>query len=85
MRAEIEKFHPLSYKGNLTQASFDMFEEIEETLYNKDLKEDNIIRNIRYKISTMLEICDPTLDDYEWMRGLLEIVDKDTKYLFYNL
>lgn len=77
MRAELEKFHPLKYKGDLKQASFDLFEEIEETLYNSDLKEDDIIWSIRYKITTMLEICDPTLDDYKWLTGMLEVIDKE--------
>ncbi len=43
MRAELEKFHPLKYKCKLTKASFDLFEEIEDTLYNKDLTEDTIM------------------------------------------
>lgn len=76
MRAELEEFHPLKYKGNLKQASSDLFEEIEETLYNSDLKEDDIVWSIRYKITTMLEICDPTLDDYKWLTGMLEVVDR---------
>lgn len=77
MRSELEKFHPLKYKGDLKQASFDLFEEIEETLYNSDLKEDDIVWSIRYKITTMLEICDPTLDDCNWLKGMLEIVDRE--------
>ena len=76
MREELEKFHPLKYKGNLKQASFDLFEEIEETLYNKDLKEDDIVWSIHYKITTMLEICNPTLDDYKWLNGILEYIEK---------
>lgn len=77
MRAELEEFHPLKYKGKLKQASFDLFEEIEETLYSDDLKEDDIVWSIRYKITTMLEICDPTLDDYKWLEEMLEIVDRE--------
>ena len=79
MREELKRFHPLKYKGELTQASFDLFEEIEETLYNKDLKEDTIMGSIRYKITTMLEICDRALDDYLWLMGMLEVVDQYTK------
>ena len=77
MREELDKFHPLSYKGNLTQASFDLFEEIEETLYDKSLKESDIVWSIHYKITTMMEICDPTLEDYKWLNGMLEIVERE--------
>lgn len=77
MREELDKFHPLEYKGILTQASWDLFEEIEDTLYNKGLNEDTIIGSIHYKITTMMEICNPTLDDYKWLKGMLEIVDRE--------
>lgn len=77
MREELDKFHPLEYKGILTQASWDLFEEIEDTLYNKALKEDVVIRSIRYKITTMMEICNPTLDDYKWLNRMLEIVNRE--------
>lgn len=76
MREELEKFHPLKYKGNLKQASFDLFEEIEETLYSGDLKEDDIVWSIHYKITTMLEICNPTLNDYKWLQEMLEVIDR---------
>lgn len=75
MREELERFHPLSYKGKLTQASYDLFEEIEETLYNSDLKEDTIVWSIHYKITTMLEICNPALEDYKWLQEMLEVID----------
>lgn len=77
MREELERFHPLKYKGKLTQASYDLFEEIEETLYNKDLKEDDIICSIHYKITTMMEICDRSLIDYKWLQEMLEVIDRD--------
>lgn len=76
MREELEKFHPLKYKGKLTQASYDLFEEIEETLYNQDLKEDDIVWGIHYEITTMMEICNPVLDDYKWLKGMLECIEK---------
>jgi len=76
MREELKKFHPLKYKCKLTQASYDLFEEIEETLYNDDLKEDDIVWSIHYKITTMLEICNPVLNDYKWLQGMLEVIDR---------
>lgn len=81
MRAELEKFHPLSYKGKLKQVSLDLYEEIEEILNNPELygSPAGSIRYIRYKITTMLEICNPTLDDYKWLEGMLEVVDRETE------
>lgn len=76
MRAELEKFHPLSYKGKLKQVSWDLYEEIEEILDNPELY-GSPAGSIRYKITTMLEICDPTLEDYKWLEGMLEIVDRE--------
>lgn len=75
MREELERFHPLKYKGDLKQASYDLFEEIEETLYNQDLKEDDIVWSIHYKITTMIEICNPILDDYKWLKEMLECIN----------
>ena len=76
VKEELDKFHPLKYKGNLAQASFDLFEEIEDTLYNRDLKEDDIIWSIHYNITTMMEICDKSLIDYKWLQEMLEVIDK---------
>ena len=76
MIEELERFNPLKYNGNLTQSSYDLFEEIKETLYNEDLKEDDIVRNIHHKITTILEICGPTFDDYKWLKGMLECFEK---------
>ena len=76
MRAELEKFHPLKYKGNLKQVSWDLYEEIEEILDNDETFL-SPAGSIRYKITTMLEICDPMLDDYKWLKGMLEIVDME--------
>lgn len=76
MRSELEKFHPLKYKCSLKQVSWDLYEEIEEILDNPELYS-SPAGSIRYKITTMLEICDPTLDDYKWLEEMLEIVDRE--------
>ena len=76
MRAELEKFHPLNYKGSLNQASRDLYEEIEGILDSDDTFF-NPAKSIRYKITTMLEICNPTLDDYKWLKGMLECIESD--------
>lgn len=61
-----KRYDPYTYKG-LKQASIDLFEEIEETLFDSVLPMPIRIGSVSYKISTALEVYNDELKDRTWL------------------
>lgn len=65
-REFIKKYHPITY-GGLKQFSWDLFEEIEETLSNSELDISTKKGAVSYTISTALEVYNDELKDCTWL------------------
>ena len=74
-REFLRKYHPLHY-GNLKQASLDLFSDIEDSFTNDELPLEEQIGASRYRISTMLEVYEPNLNDYQWLMSMMADVQK---------
>ena len=65
-----EKYTPIGKWCRTQQASWDLFEEIVETLEEDDVPFETNVGSCSYKLSTMMEICDKSLPDYEYMKQM---------------
>ena len=68
------KYYPVTYGKGIHQASWDLFEKIEETL-DSDSDLETKISSCLYKTSTLLEICNPDLPDYEYINKMNKDID----------
>lgn len=62
----MKRYHPITY-GGLKQFSWDLFEEIEETLTDIELPFDTRLGAVSYTISTALEVYNDELKDRTWL------------------
>lgn len=62
----IKRYNPITY-GGLKQFSWDIFEEIEETLMDIELPFDTRLGAVSYTISTALEVYNDELKDRTWL------------------
>lgn len=72
----LDKYYPPKNMGNAHQATWDLYEKIEETLCDDNINLETKKGSCLYSISTFLEICDKSIPDYGYLKSMLEDIEK---------